>query len=537
MARRTLLNFDSDDDSPLSQTDNSRPRSASADLFSAPKHEGASGPAPHLATRRTINDRIHGQIELEPVLVAVIDTPQFQRLRSLKQLGAGEYVFPGACHTRFEHSIGVSFLAGQMVNHLMVAQPELAISEQDRVCVRLAGLCHDLGHGPFSHMFERFVNRKRKAAYQRAWEHEQASVLLFRMLLRNNAIRLEDYGLSACDEMFVVHLIEGLKPTERWPEDIGRDASKRFLFDIVANKRNGIDVDKLDYFMRDSTAAFGRPPIGCDVQRLIQCSKVLVVDGQAQVCFEEKMALGLTEIFRLRAWLHKYVYQHHTVKVIDDMICDILHLADPHFRVTGSEGVMRTLSESVDDMVAFSKLGDWVLNAIEASAEPGLQPAQERLARLRRRDLYQAVHVPMHVPPHVRSEEQARELILDHADAPTRAAIAEDLVVHFVSIDYGSRDAHGDADNPVLHVRFFNPKSEDPTDAYALSDKKMSELFTPRAYSERLLYVCTRSEAAHAAIEVAYRQWRAAEALRQPAVGLTPLPIANTSSPRKRVRK
>ncbi len=82
------------------------------------------------------------------------------------------------------------------------------ITERDRVCVRLAGLCHDLGHGPFSHMFERFVNRKRAALYQRKWEHEQASVLLFRMLLRVNNIRLEDYGLTACDEMFVVHLIE-----------------------------------------------------------------------------------------------------------------------------------------------------------------------------------------------------------------------------------------------------------------------------------------------------------------------------------------
>ncbi len=89
----------------------------------------------------------------------------------------------------------------------------------------------------------------------------------------------------------------------------------------------------------------------------------------------------------------------------------------------------------------------------------------------------------------------------------------------------------------MLHVRFFNPKSEDPADAHAINDKKMSELFTPRAYAERLLYVCTRNEASHGAIESAYRMWRASEASKQPAVGLTPLPIANTSSPRKRVRK
>ena len=100
----------------------------------------------------------------------------------------------------------------------------------------------------------------------------------------------------------------------------------------------------------------------------------------------------------------------------------------------------------------------------------------------------------------------------------------------------GSRNNRGEADNPLMHVRFFNPKSDMPSVATSLGDKKMSDLFTPRAFAERLLYVCTRKDSSYAAIEIAYRRWRAQLQQVRPAVELTPLPIANAPSPRKRSR-
>ena len=99
---------------------------------------------------RTIYDVVHGHIILDKYVWDFIDTPEFQRLRNLKQLGNTHYIFPSATHSRFEHSIGVAYLSNKLINHLS--------SESNfEKTITLAGLCHDLGHGPFSHLFDRGV--------------------------------------------------------------------------------------------------------------------------------------------------------------------------------------------------------------------------------------------------------------------------------------------------------------------------------------------------------------------------------------------
>ena len=103
---------------------------------------------------KCIFDPIHKYIELEPLLVNFIDTPEFQRLRNIKQLGACYYVYSGAVHNRYEHSLGVSHLSGMLITQLKNNQPELNITDRQITLIKVAGLIHDLGHACFSHFFD-----------------------------------------------------------------------------------------------------------------------------------------------------------------------------------------------------------------------------------------------------------------------------------------------------------------------------------------------------------------------------------------------
>lgn len=193
----------------------------------------------------TFNDPIHGNITMNGLCLRIIDTKEFQRLRNLKQLGTCDYVYPGATHTRFSHSIGVSYYAHKLVTTIKTNQPYLNITESDILCVKVAGLCHDLGHGPFSHVFDGvFMARMHPNEH---FHHEDWSVDIFRHLLTHNHIHISDYGLTPQDQLFIEEIIRGTKEKDRQ----GRCWEKFYLYDIVNNSRSGLDVDKLDYFRRD----------------------------------------------------------------------------------------------------------------------------------------------------------------------------------------------------------------------------------------------------------------------------------------------
>ena len=116
---------------------------------------------------KQIYDPVHGFITITPLMQNIIDTPEFQRLRDLKQLGAVHYVYPSATHTRFEHSLGVSHLAGIMAENLIQyaslhntpeeIYSEVINKEKTIELCRIAGLIHDIGHGPFSHLYDNQV--------------------------------------------------------------------------------------------------------------------------------------------------------------------------------------------------------------------------------------------------------------------------------------------------------------------------------------------------------------------------------------------
>ena len=106
-----------------------------------------------------IRDPIHGSIQLNDGEVAIIESVEFQRLRQIKQLGFSEFSFPGATHNRFLHSIGVSYVAGQIFDSIFRAYPftKIAVKSRLRQSVKLAALLHDIGHGPLSHTTEQVM--------------------------------------------------------------------------------------------------------------------------------------------------------------------------------------------------------------------------------------------------------------------------------------------------------------------------------------------------------------------------------------------
>lgn len=453
---------------------------------------------------KLILDRVHEHLMLPLFVFDIIDTPEFQRLRSLKQLGMTSYLYPGATHTRFEHSIGVAHLAGLMVKKIARRQPELHITDEDILCVTVAGLCHDLGHGPFSHLFEEIVNHNRRSGF---WHHEDMSIRLLRRIL--SRLPIQNYNLNQDDANFIALCISGLKVGAPWPDNVGRSKEKRFLVEIVSNKRSGIDVDKLDYFMRDSLCCYGRAAVDCHVPRLLAACKVICFEDEYQICFEEKLALSLGDIFTLRAKLHKYAYQHRIVKVLDHMIADILEAADPFFHVRGKDNRPCRISECVDDEDAFCQLGDWIFDAIEASTVPGIAKAQALIARIKSRELYSVVGTAMFARyQHRATTHGVKEELLQYiVDDSLAATMEEELIIDFVKITYGSSDSEGNPDDPINNVTFYNPKSSG-NNAFRLPRARQSPLFSPSEFGEKSIIVMVRNREFAKTAGVAFQKWR-----------------------------
>ena len=249
---------------------------------------------------RKIYDPLYKFISIEPLLQVIIDTFEFQRLRDIKQLGATHYVFPSATHTRFEHSIGVAYLAEQLILNLKVSQPELGITDNMVLLVKIAGLIHDIGHGPYSHLYDHYV----KDEYED--EHEVRGIEIFiRMVEKYNI------GLSKEDVNVIIDLVE---PSE--------SVKNNWYYQIVNNKVNTIDVDKLDYIRRDCFHL--NMPLNCEIERLLYDVKVVNYNNNMVLAWNEKLQFDIYNLFACRYKLHKQVYSHHTVKAIEYVLVDIM---------------------------------------------------------------------------------------------------------------------------------------------------------------------------------------------------------------------
>lgn len=223
-----------------------------------------------------VQDAIHGYITLNDMEEDILDTPEMQRLRRVRQLGFSNMVYPSATHTRFEHSLGALHMADMFADALNVGKGRA----QE---LRLAGLLHDLGHGPFSHSTDHIL-------HDHGLSHEHFS----KKKIRESAIGdiMQDHAIHPNR---IIQLIEGE----------GR------LGSIIAGH---IDVDRMDYLMRDAHytgVAYGT----IDAQTIIRSARIH--DGD--LVFDGKYINALESLLTARYLMIPTVYLHRTSRVASGM--------------------------------------------------------------------------------------------------------------------------------------------------------------------------------------------------------------------------
>jgi len=433
-----------------------------------------------------IADNIHGHIVVPPICQAVIDTPQFDRLRGLRQLGSAHYVYPAAKHTRWEHSLGVMHLAGQFINHLMLKKPGCA-DEIDRMCVMLAGLCHDLGHGPFSHLWENFVSEAREG---HKWRHEKTSLDMLDFIIKSNNLLpiFTANGLTEKDITFVKEMIygpfhQGNDNEAHWPY-IGRGPEKFFLYEIVANKISSIDVDKWDYMLRDNSAlGIG---ITFNYKRFVLHSDIMEVDGRNRLCLRDKEAESVQEMFLDRVRLHRKGYQHRTIKIIDRMILDALLAADSYLDILKTEtGKPIRLSDACNDVSQFSKLSDdYLIRSIQFSSKPELEPARKILSSICKRQLYKLVgYVEYCGEKNLKMNDAEKDLTAMVNENEKLSDSDVTIIKRKINMGMGSI-------NPVENVLFFDKKGK----TRAFNSDQLKQVLPREVNSETLFIVSRREE-------------------------------------------
>ena len=266
---------------------------------------------------------------------------------------------------------------------------------------------------------------------------------MFDHLIENNPVNSID--LSTDDCKLIKDLIAGRA-----------SPSRGFLYEIVNNKRNSVDVDKFDYIQRDCYNTGKKSSY--DISRLMMFSRVI----DDQICYDQKESYNLYELFRTRYSLFKQVYTHRGGKAIEYMLVDALLAADPYLK----------MSAMIDNPDEYLYLTDAILKEIERSKVPELAESRRIIKRIRQRDLYRFVDqtvlpsitssssfrgsTPASPSPdsfapsttdlaHVKSIITPANLV-QFSKGPTE----QDFIVEFLNINYAMKDM-----NPVDNVKFY----------------------------------------------------------------------------------
>jgi len=385
------------------------------------------------AGNKVIRDPIHGNIKIKGYIAELLESPEVQRLYNIKQLGFAHLVFPGAHHTRLEHSLGAYHIASQI-------SETLNIEDDRRNMVTCAALLHDIGHGPFSHTLESILLEKFGVDHIDLTEE----LILGEYEIFDSKEKDFIQSPSAAqilskndvDKAEIVNIIRG------------KTYKKSYLGQIL---NSTIDVDQLDYLLRDAYytgVAYGM----IDIERLLQT--LMIHEDNLTI---KRKGVGVVEnILMARGLMYSSVYFHKTVRIAELMLSKAIEeIPDPEpfefFRMTDAELVSR-----------LKRMGDF---------------QQEIVTRLKYRALFkQAYSASVHD-----LDEQALGVIRDLEDVTYRRQKERELE-HVFDIPQG----HLIIDIPRPELLMAEPRLH-KTDIFVIDRNEIKTLddFTPIAKAIR----------------------------------------------------
>ncbi|MCL2674338.1 MAG: HD domain-containing protein [Defluviitaleaceae bacterium] len=313
---------------------------------------------------KIFRDPIHNVIDLDTgdeavneLIVSLIDSKEFQRLRFIRQLGFAYFAYPSATHTRFEHALGVAFLAKRFTEKIISMEKdvlnlfcghsdEVKLTEffvqirRDKALTIIAALLHDIGHGPLSHTFEELVPSKSHEEWTRA------------IILGDTEINRRLTGYDSSYPQAICNILSDHKR-------ICTSAK------IIAGQ---LDIDKMDYMLRDSYmtgAGYGN----FDIEWLFNVLRVGVVDEQVEIGLDLGKGLSVAEDFVMaRIYMFRNIYLHKTSIIAQKMLELLLervrelpaHAAEKLFPNDSLKALLLDsdvpMSQLLDDYIAVSDI-------------------------------------------------------------------------------------------------------------------------------------------------------------------------------------
>ena len=420
---------------------------------------------------KTIFDPIHGNISFPKIMWDIIDTPQFQRPRNLKQLSTSHFIYMGNNHTRFEHCLGTGYLSRDLiyrcfdiVNKNNKTNFQIDKNEVDylKQCVSIAGLCHDIGHGPFSHSFDTIINNLN---LKKEWDHEKFGGEIIKCLIDENNIE----GIDEDMLKMINSLIEGTNL---------HNTEYNWIYQIVANKENSIDVDKFDYIQRDIYHS-GVKTLSVDYQRIFEDINII----NDNICFSEKTDMSLHSLFDARYCLHNKIYNHPDSICVESMVKDALLLANDYFK----------FEEVIFSPEQFLKLDDNILDIIltfsmnlddEIKYNKKLLDAEKIVKRIYNRELYTIIgEIP--IPLGWDEKPKLEDFLCEDNPKDEYYLSEKDIELRKKTITFGFKNK-----NPFETIYFYNPKR--PDECFKKSMEHL--LVMPQVFSESTILVFCKDD-------------------------------------------